>query len=65
MNFCLLKTKFISELDILMSCKKNHHKNDATNKSLKNQISKEKRDVVERFLNILWKREVDFKLTTK
>ena len=42
---------------------KNNHLKD-TNRLHKN-INSEKKDVVERFLSILWRKEVDFKFSTK
>tara|TARA_Y100001933_G_scaffold221126_1_gene230776 strand:+ start:785 stop:931 length:147 start_codon:yes stop_codon:yes gene_type:complete len=48
-----------------MSYKQGHHINQDPMKNLNNDIKKSKRDVVDRFLSILWRREVDFKLTSK
>ncbi len=48
-----------------MSCKKNHHKNEQTNKNSKNYSIKKNIDAVDRFLSILWRKEVDWKLTFK
>ena len=47
-----------------MSCKKDHHtckqiRNNSNNSTKKNS------DVVDRFLSVLWRREVDWKLTFK
>jgi len=50
---------------IIMSYKQGHHINQDPMKNLNNDIKKSKRDVVDRFLSILWRREVDFKLTSK
>ena len=48
-----------------MSCnKENHGHLEASHGLLKNSKSK-KKDVVERFLSILWRKEVDFKFSTK
>ena len=48
-----------------MSCnnEKQHHLVDSY--GLNKNIKSEKKDVVERFLSILWKKEVDFKFSTK
>ena len=49
-----------------MSCnkeKQNYLK--ASNGLHKKNIKSEKKDVVERFLSILWRKEVDFKFSTK
>ncbi len=48
-----------------MSCKKENHNHNELNKSLHYSIKASKNDVVERFLSVLWKREVDLKLTLK
>ncbi len=45
-----------------MSCKKEKHNHI---KSSPKNIKSEKKDVVERFLSILWRKEVDFKFSTK
>tara|TARA_B100000212_G_scaffold339012_1_gene316616 strand:- start:259 stop:477 length:219 start_codon:yes stop_codon:yes gene_type:complete len=44
-----------------MSCKKDHHHEQ----KIKNNALKKNSDVVDRFLNVLWRREVDWKLTFK
>ena len=47
-----------------MSCnKEKQHLEDSY--GLNKNIKSEKKDVVERFLSILWKKEVDFKYSTK
>ena len=49
----------------LMSFKKvNQGKNEST-KRLHDDIRNRNKNVSDRFLSILWRREVDFKLTTK
>ena len=49
-----------------MSCKKGKHNYlEASNGSHKKNIKSEKKDIVERFLSILWRKEVDFKFSTK
>ena len=49
-----------------MSCKKEKHMHlEASNGLHKKNIKSEKKDVVERFLSILWRKEVDFKFSTK
>ena len=47
-----------------MSCKK-HHTHEQKTKNSNNYEIKKNRDVVDRFLSILWRREVDWKLTFK
>ena len=48
-----------------MSCKKEKQNNLEASNGLHKNIKANKKDVVERFLSILWKKEVDFKLSTK
>ena len=48
-----------------MSCKKEKKNPLDVSKGLYKNIKSEKKDVVERFLSILWKKEVDFKFSTK
>ena len=48
-----------------MSCKKDHHANEQKNKNSNNYSIKKNSDVVDRFLSVLWRREVDWKLTFK
>ena len=48
-----------------MSFKKNLHTNDQSAKNSKNHSIKKHNDVVDRFLSVLWRREVDWKLTFK
>ena len=50
--------------DYFMSCKEDQHTHEQKTKNLNNSIKKNK-DVVDRFLSILWRREVDWKLTLK
>tara|TARA_Y100001968_G_C19450430_1_gene768161 strand:- start:4535 stop:4678 length:144 start_codon:yes stop_codon:yes gene_type:complete len=45
-----------------MSFKKESKASKKVTKILHDNISSKKKDVVERFLSILWRREVDFKL---
>ena len=47
-----------------MSCKKDHHTNEQITENSNNSIKKNS-DVVDRFLSVLWRREVDWKLTSK
>ena len=48
-----------------MSCKKDHHTHEQKSKNLNNNSIKKNADVVDRFLSVLWRREVDWKLTLK
>ena len=47
-----------------MSCNKEKQNSLKASQGLHENI-KSKKDVVERFLGILWKKEVDFKFSTK
>tara|TARA_Y100001978_G_C23386185_1_gene287863 strand:+ start:271 stop:468 length:198 start_codon:yes stop_codon:yes gene_type:complete len=51
--------------DYFMSCKKNHYTHEQLKNNSKNDSKKKSNDVVDRFLSILWRREVDWKLTFK
>ena len=48
-----------------MSCNKEKQNHPVASHGLHKDIKTEKKDVVERFLSILWKKEVDFKFSTK
>ena len=48
-----------------MSCNKEKHNHIESSHRLHKNIKSEKKDVVERFLSILWRKEVDFKFSTK
>ena len=48
-----------------MSCNKEKHNHIESSERLDKKIKSEKKDVVERFLSILWRKEVDFKFSTK
>ena len=48
-----------------MSCKKDYHTHEQQSKNSNNYTIKKNRDVVDRFLSVLWRREVDWKLTFK
>ena len=48
-----------------MSCNKEKHNHIENSHRLHKNIKSEKKDVVERFLSILWRKEVDFKFSTK
>ena len=45
----------------------NNHKqsHEGASKKIHVEVRKSKSDVVDRFLSVLWKREVELKLTTK
>ena len=51
-------------MEYFMSCKKGHHTHEKT-KNSNNYSIKKNSDVVDRFLSVLWRREVDWKLTFK
>ena len=48
-----------------MSCKKEKNNQLESSYGLHKNIKSDKKDVVERFLSILWRKEVDFKFSTK
>ena len=48
-----------------MSCNKEQHNHIESSHRLHKKIKSEKKDVVERFLSILWRKEVDLKFSTK
>ena len=48
-----------------MSCSKEKNSHLDASHGLHKNIKSEKKDVVERFLSILWRKEVDFKFSTK
>ena len=52
-------------MDYFMSCKKGHHTHEQKTKNSNNYSIKKNSDVVDRFLSVLWRREVDWKLTFK
>ena len=56
--------KIVLVIDYFMSCKKDHHTNEQITENSNNSIKKNS-DVVDRFLSVLWRREVDWKLTFK
>ena len=51
--------------DCFMSCRKDHRSNKTTTENVNNYSIKKNNDVVDRFLSVLWRREVDWKLTFK
>ena len=52
-------------MEYFMSFKKGHHKHEQKNKNSNNYAINKNSDVVDRFLSVLWRREVDWKLTFK
>ena len=48
-----------------MSCNNEKHNHIGSSQRLHKNIKSEKKDVLERFLSILWRKEVDFKFSTK
>jgi len=52
-------------MEYFMSCKKSHHTHEQKTKNSNNYLIKKNSDVVDRFLSVLWRREVDWKLTFK
>ena len=48
-----------------MSCNKEKHHPLKASKGIDEENNSAKKDVVERFLSILWKKEVDYKFSTK
>ena len=69
-KFCSLKylfnnLRFFIDTSLQMSCNKEKQNYLEASHGLHKDIKTEKKDVVERFLSILWKKEVDFKFSTK
>ena len=69
-KFCSLKylfndLRFFIDKPLQMSSNKEKHSHYEASQGLHKNIKSEKKDVVERFLSILWKKEVDFKFSTK
>ena len=69
-KFCSLKylfnnLRFFIDTSLKMSCNKEKQNHLKASHELHKNIKTEKKDVVERFLSILWKKEVDFKYSTK
>ena len=52
-------------MEYFMSCKKGHHTHEQIPKNSNNNSINKNSDVVDRFLSVLWRREVDWKLTFK
>ena len=52
-------------IEYFMSCQKGHHTHEQKTKNSNNYSIKKNSDVVDRFLSVLWRREVDWKLTFK
>ena len=52
-------------MEYFMSCKKDHHTYEQKPKNSNNYSINKNSDVVDRFLRVLWRREVDWKLTFK
>ena len=52
-------------MEYFMSCKKDYHTHEQKTKNSNNYLIKKNSDVVDRFLSVLWRREVDWKLTFK
>ncbi len=52
-------------LQVQMSCKNEKHSQIKSKNTLHEDVKLDKKDVVERFLSILWKKEVDFNFSTK
>ena len=48
-----------------MSCKEDHDAHEQKSKNSNNYSINKNSDVVDRFLSVLWRREVDWKLTFK
>ena len=69
-KFCSLKylfndLRFSIDTSLQMSFKKEKQNSLEASQGLHEKIKSEKKDVVERFLSILWRKEVDFKFSTK
>ena len=69
-KFCSLKylfnnLRFLIDTSLQMSYKNEKQNHLENSHGLHKDIKTEKKDVVERFLSILWKKEVDLKFSTK
>ena len=69
-KFCLLKylfnkLRFFIDTSLQMSCNKGKQNHLEASNGFHKDIKTGKKDVVERFLSVLWKKEVDFKFSTK
>ena len=65
LNYLFNNLRFFIDISLQMSCNKEKHNHLKDSHGLHKNIKSEKKDVVERFLSILWKKEVDFKFSTK
>ena len=65
MKYLFNNLRFLIVTQLKMSCKKEKKKPLELSEGSHKNIKSEKKDVVERFLSILWKKEVDFKFSTK
>ena len=69
-EFCSLRIdlnylKLNIDKNEIMTLIKNNHSDEKNHSRLNHDIKNSKSDVVDRFLSVLWRREVDWKLTTK
>ena len=69
-KFCSLKylfndLKLFKDTTLQMSCKKDKVSSLNRSQGIHEDINSAKKDVVERFLSILWKKEVEFNFSTK
>ena len=65
MNYLFNDLRFFIDTQLNMSFKKGKKDALVTSQRLHENTTSKKKDVVERFLSILWKKEVDFKFSTK
>ena len=65
MKYLFNKLRFFIDAPFKMSFNKEKQNSLKASQGLHENIKSEKKDVVERFLGILWKKEVDFKFSTK
>ena len=69
-EFCSLRNhlnylKLNIDKNEIMTLIKNNHSDEKNYSRLNHDTKNSKSDVVDRFLSVLWRREVDLKLTTK
>jgi len=65
LKYLFIDLRFFIDTSFQMSCKKEKHPPINASQGLDVDIKSAKKDVVEQFLSILWKKEVDFKFSTK
>ena len=65
MKYLFNSINLFINMEIKMSLEKQKHYHHQMMKESNENIKSTKKDVVERFLSILWKKEVDYKVSLK